>query len=405
MSTDVLILNTAVLDLRSPAFEFVEKLVGAGGLAKCKTPDMPAYTQEQIKAWIDKGCATAGGPGNTAPLIARAGFNIAVGVNLGKGNFGGLDIQGRTFHDVLTGTGVDMSAVYVHPSLPTGTTFIYEAPSNERGGIAYFPNANDDFDFEYFKGHVKRLKPRVVYYMYSGLSERGDANGGKDLADFVSWCRQQGCIVIVDSHTLTGNPKELIDNNKPLAAYNLLLPLLGNLDIFFTSDDESRMIQNTLDPEYRKRKHGDKDNGRCFLDFVTAKFTGKGEGRARLFGVTVSNGAYARFVSPDNRIQETIFCPSRFMAGEVVDLVGAGDSFRAGLIAYIVKQRESFVNGKLNVEEAVQMGNLVASIYIKSPLCDRYSNISDFDALLKIVRSGKKYADFKALLGALGTKS
>jgi sugar/nucleoside kinase (ribokinase family) len=297
-----------------------------------------------------------------------------------------------------------MSAVYVHPSLPTGTTFIYEAPSNERGGIAYFPNANNDFDFEYFKGHVKRLKPSVVYYMYSGLSSRGDANGGKDLASFVSWCRQQGSIVIVDSHTLTGNPKELIDKNKPVPAYKLLLPLLENLDIFFTSDDESRMIQNTLDPEYRKSKHSDKDNGRCFLDFATAKFTGKGKGRTRLFGVTVSNGAYARLVGPDNRVHDTVFCPSRFMAGEVVDLVGAGDSFRAGLIGYVVKQRDAFIKGSLNVEEAVQVGNLVASIYIKSPLRDRYSNIPNFENFLKIVRGGKTYADFKALLGALGVK-
>ena len=46
MATDVLILNTAVLDLRSPDFAFVDRLVGAGGLAKCATADMPSYTQE-----------------------------------------------------------------------------------------------------------------------------------------------------------------------------------------------------------------------------------------------------------------------------------------------------------------------------------------------------------------------
>jgi hypothetical protein len=211
MSTDVLILNTAVLDLRSPDFGFADKLVGAGGLAKCSTSDMPPYSQQQIKGWIDRGCATAGGPGNTAPLVARAGLKVAVGVNLGKGAYGGLDIQGGIFHDTLTANGVDMSSTFVHPSLPTGTTFIHEAPNNERGGIAYFPNANNDFEFEYFKTHVKRLKPVVVYYMYSGLSDRGDANGGKDLANFITWCRQQGCITIVDSHTLTGSPHELIE--------------------------------------------------------------------------------------------------------------------------------------------------------------------------------------------------
>ena len=188
----ILILNTAVLDVRSHDFGFVDLLVGAGGLAKCATADMPSTTQSQVQAYVDAGCATAGGPGNTAPLVARAGLRVAVGVNLGKGEYGGLDVQGRFFYDTLTRSGVDMSGTVVHPTLPTGTTFIHEVPGGERGGIAYFPNANNDFDFEKFKPLVLRLKPRVVYYMYSGLSSRGDANNGNDLATFMAWCRAQG---------------------------------------------------------------------------------------------------------------------------------------------------------------------------------------------------------------------
>ena len=60
MAVDILILNTAVTDLRRPDFGFADKLVGKGGLAKCKTEDMPDYAQEQIKQWIDEGTATAG---------------------------------------------------------------------------------------------------------------------------------------------------------------------------------------------------------------------------------------------------------------------------------------------------------------------------------------------------------
>ena len=86
MAIDVLVLNTAVTDLRSPDFVFADKLVGKGGLARCKTRDMPNYSQEQLREWIGRGFATAGGPGNTAPLIARGGLKVAVGVNLGKGD-------------------------------------------------------------------------------------------------------------------------------------------------------------------------------------------------------------------------------------------------------------------------------------------------------------------------------
>jgi hypothetical protein len=55
MSTDVLILNTAVSDFRSSEFAFTENLTGPGGLARCKTTDMPEYTQKQYKQWIRDG--------------------------------------------------------------------------------------------------------------------------------------------------------------------------------------------------------------------------------------------------------------------------------------------------------------------------------------------------------------
>ena len=67
MAVDILILNTAVVDLRRPDFDFTDTLVGKGGLAKCKTKDMPDYSQEQIRQWIDEGFATAGGPGQHRP--------------------------------------------------------------------------------------------------------------------------------------------------------------------------------------------------------------------------------------------------------------------------------------------------------------------------------------------------
>ena len=213
---DVLILNTAVVDLRSSDFSFTARLTGPGGLAKRPTSDMPDYSQEQISAWIAAGHATAGGPGNCAPLLARAGVRTAVGVNLGPGSCDGLDVQGRFFYDTMIANGIDMSATHVHGHLPTGTTFICDAAAAERGGIVYFPNANNDFHFDHFKRAVERLRPRIVYYMYSGLSDRGDANGGADLADFIHWCRSQGSITIVDSHTLTGDPQQLIASGRPV---------------------------------------------------------------------------------------------------------------------------------------------------------------------------------------------
>jgi len=400
MATDVLILNTAVTDLRRPDFDFVDELVGVGGLAKCKTDRFPHYSQQQIRQWILQGFATAGGPGNSAPLMARAGLKVAIGVNLGKGNYGGLDAQGRFFYDIMTENGIDMSPIHIHPHLPTGTTFIHSTTGQDRGGIAYFPNANDDFDFEIFKEAVKRLKPNIVYYMYSGLSERGDANQGQDLAEFITYCRRQGSVTIVDCHTLTANPQELIKKGESVEQYQLLEPLLPEVDLFFTSCDEAKLIENWFAPGRTWNKFDEHENNVHFLDFLTARFWRK-DNRTKLFGVTVSDGAYEKHICPDGQTAGPNKIQSRFLAGEVVDLVGAGDSFRAGLISYIASNLSLFKNGRINFTEAVQMGNLFASLYIKAPLDDRYGGIRPYDKMLKVVRSDIIYQSFDALQKAL----
>jgi len=397
MGVDVLLLNTAVADFRGQEFEFTDKLVGPGGLAKCKTADMPDYTQQQFKAWIDQGNATAGGPGNTAPLIARAGLDVAVGVNLGQGDFAGMDAPGQFFYRVMHDNGIDMSATYIHPTLPTGTTFIYEKETSDRGGIAYFPNANNDFDFDYFKRQVTRLAPKIVYYMYSGLSDRGDGNEGQDLAEFIQWCAQQGATTIVDSHTLTGNPHALIESDAAVPEYRLLKPLLNELDIFFTSYDEARMIENTLGQTGLSRGKTEDGYIRHFMDFLKEQ-AGAESHRTRLFGVTVSTGAFQKHVTPDGTVSDTQHVQSKFMAGEVIDLVGAGDYFRAGLITYIAKNIDAFKKGTLDFEYAVHMGNLFASLFIKAPLGDRYGHIRSYETLLSVVRSDRTYRNFDELI-------
>jgi sugar/nucleoside kinase (ribokinase family) len=396
MAADVLILNSGVADLRRPDFTFADKLVGKGGLAKCETKDMPNYSQQQISDWIRQGFATAGGPGNTAPLIAKTGLKVAVGVNLGRGDYDGLDAQGRFFHDVMTSNGIDMSPTHIHPDLATGTTFIHSTSGEDRGGIAYFPNANNDFNFEQFKGAVENLKPSIVYYMYSGLSDRGDANNGRDLAEFIKWCRSKGAVTIVDSHTLTGNPGELIKTGRPVKEYRLLEPLLPELDVFFTSCDEAKLIENTLAPGRNWENSTEHQNNLHFLELLTERFWRK-DNRTKLFGVTVSNGAYEKHACPDGRLEGPNKIESRFMAGEVVDLVGAGDSFRAGLITCIASNLNRFTDGSIDFTEAIQMGNLFASLFIKASLEDRYGNIKSYDKMLKVVRSNVTYPNFKAL--------
>jgi sugar/nucleoside kinase (ribokinase family) len=383
MAVDVLLLNTAVVDFRREDFYFTDDLVGERGVARCETRDMPAFSQAQFQEWIDQRFAVPGGLGNAAPLIAAAGLGVAVGANLGRGNASGLDAQGNFFRNQMAACGIDTSALVSHPSLPTGTTFINSSKACDRPGITYFSNANDDFDFEVFAAHVNRLKPRIVYYMYSGLSKRGDANEGRDLAEFMRWCRNRGAVAIADCHTLAGKPQNLIDSATPVAGYKLLEPLLPELDIFFTSSDESRLIQNTLFPSVRATESTDFSYS-GFLDMLADRYVSEG-GRTRLLGVTVSDGAYEKHILPGGYASGPAKISSTFMAGEVVDLVGAGDAFRAGLVTYVARNLAAFRSGEIDFSEAVQMGNLFASSYIKAPLERRYA-IESYEQMIKKVR-------------------
>ncbi len=115
----------------------------------------------------------------------------------------------------------------------------------------------------------------------------------------------------------------------------------------------------------------------------------------------MSDGAYERHVCPDGSIGGPNKIESRYMAGEVVDLVGAGDSFRAGLLTYIGRHLKEFRDGTMDFSRAVQMGNLFASLYIKAPLDDRYGNVRTYEKMLEIVDSGESYPSFESLRKAL----
>ena len=381
MSVDVLILNTAVVDFRSDQFAFASEFVRPGGLVKCDVKDMPRYSQQQYQAWIEHGKVSAGGPANCAPLLARSGFKTAVGANLGKGDFDGFDAIGRYFYDILAQNDVNLSGINVHPTLPTGITYIYETGSDERGGLCYFPNANNDFDFGHFKDVVTNLKPKIVYYMYSGLSTKGDANGGEDLAEFISRCRQAGCITLVDSVTLASDPRELSKRQTNIKAYNLLLPVLPEVDLFFISSDEAKLIAQTFGWAKKLINNDENENNQIILNCFAEHFW-KDNRRPRIFGITTSDGAFEKHTESSDIFSEPCEIKSRFMSNDVVDLVGAGDSFRAGVLAYILKNRDRFKAKTLNWHKSINMGNLYASLYIKAPLNDRYANILPYEDML-----------------------
>ncbi len=211
---------------------------------------------------------------------------------------------------------------------------------------------------------------------------------------------QPGRLTIADSHTLTGDPHRLIAEGKPVAEYKLLEPLLPELDVFFTSSDEAKLIENTLGQPRDWPRFDERQNNTHFMEFLTDK-AWRDNGRTRLFGVTVSNGAYEMHLTSDGKASNPEKITSRFLSGEVIDLVGAGDSFRAGLITYLARNLDAFRAGTIDFEQAVQAGNLFASLFIKAPLDDRYGNIKPYDKMLRVLQTPRSFDSFEALRKAM----
>lgn len=397
MGIDVLILNTAVVDVRVPKFKFSNTPVGKDGLLLPENKHMPNFSQKQLYSWMSKGYVTAGGSGNSAPLISRAGLKVSIAAVLGKGGYDGLDAQGRYFYDTMKANNVDMSAAVTHSELPTGTAFIQQNHSDERGGIVSFLNANHHFNFDIARNAVKNLKPAIVYYMYLGLSEGGDANRGKDLADFLRMCRHKGIVTLVDTHTLTKDPQKSIKREKPVDEYSLLEPVLPEVDIFFVSSDEAKLIANTLDKiSIAENKNSFAVN---FLNDLREKFS-KGT-KTKVYGLTTSNGAF--ITVGGSRCINPVLIQSGYTATGNINLVGAGDAFRSGFLVYVANNLIRFRNGAMNFQESVRMGNLFAALYVKSDPKNRYENIKPYEKMLEIVRNRDVYKTFNDVLRALKT--
>ena len=145
------------------------------------------------------------------------------------------------------------------------------------------------------------------------------------------------------------------------------------------------MIGNTLFGRQGWYDFSSKDHA-VFLETIAEKFWRKDK-RTRLFGITVKDGAFQKHCLPDDNSPAAEKIKSRFIVAGDINLVGAGDSFRSGVVTYIAHNMNGFIEGTIDFTEAIQMGNLFASIYIKNPLDDRFKGFGVFEELLGVVKA------------------
>jgi len=64
---------------------------------------------------------------------------------------------------------------------------------------------------------------------------------------------------------------------------------------------------------------------------------------------------------------------------------------------------DAFRQGTIDFEQAVQAGNLFASLYIKAPLGDRYGNIRTYPKMLQVLRT-KVVSQFRSPAKGVGLR-
>lgn len=229
------------------------------------------------------GSSTAIFAANIAALGIKTGF---VGM-IGKDSFGEL------VKNSLSAKGVDISMLIEHPTIVTGATVVLNY-NEDRANITH-QGAMDvmsfaDIDKQVFD-NTRHIHISSVF-MQSGIK--------KDLIDILKYTQSKGVTTSLDTQW---DPSENWDLD-----YKEILPLLS---VFLPNETELKFITRSESLEEAI------DKIKPYLNACVVKRGNKG----------------SLLILPDGTVNEQ----PAFLNKEVVDAIGAGDSFNSGFISQFVK--------------------------------------------------------------------
>lgn len=278
---------------------------------------------------------SAGGLGNA--LIALSGLGLKVGVSTRVGS----DMYGEYLLEQWRELGADMSGVTVDPNRPTAFSFVltnggertpfYSAGTGSEFGLSDIPTA-----------FVENSRCMIVYF--AGALPSLD---GAPMLELVKRCHAAGTVAILDT-----SDGVLVDHSD-IPSY----PPYANLVV---NREEGRRITGKESPGEileSLAKEG------CFTAVT------------RRDGVSLMTpaGEYLDVHSPyDGR--------------PVRNVVGAGDTFRAGLAAYIATHYHDFMEGRMDYREACLAASAVSYLYLSRISDVRPFSMADVRALLDVER-------------------
>lgn len=329
--------------------------------------------------------------------------------NVGVMGYLGKDAFSQFFRDGMDSMGINTYGLMDWANIPIGISIMTKG-KGERSGIAYFYRANGFFDG---KDEVKKrmifLNPRICHNSYIGLSPTGwDMDNGRNAERFLKWQQHDlGAITTTDTHTF--GRKQQVVNREKIEEYNLLQHPLAYTNIFICSLAEAKRIMNTWGIGYDETAEP-KDIAYQFLEELTETYFEqemKTSTLPRIFGVSMREGVLLRYQDNSGKIHDPVYVPSNYSQIKGVDLVGAGDSLKASLGAYISQNWGAFKEhkGEFNVKEAAQFAQLGATIYVTTPEdkkgVARFENIPTYNPMLEVIRSGEQFSKLKKLQKAL----
>ncbi len=327
-----------------------------------------------------------GGCGNVARPAA------ALGVKTGVIGYIGQDIEGEQFIKVMKEHSVNVFGVISDKRYRTDVSFIPQDKSGMRTPVTFcehvgkYLDPNDPRVME----RLIFLNPSIVQISYSGLFERGaDLEGGRRLARAIKWMKDTiDTLVMVDTHTYTLEPER----------YEYLKPSLEVADLFVCSDDEVDLIV----PQYGIKSGAHMvDKRQAFLSYLKKQYCKGNE--ARLYAITSAEKTLVLYYKSIGEVKQIesknwFLTTKEYMPNNQFYLIGAGDSWKAGLNVYILHHLEEFKSGDLNIEEGVQFANLTSRLYISGEGVQAFKHYKYFN-LQRLISGKKPDIDLKPLSG------
>lgn len=266
--------------------------------------------------------------------IAGAESNVAIGLTrLGKKvrwiSRVGADPFGKMILSTLAGEGIDVSHVIQDDSAPTGIYF-KEFKGYGDPNVYYYRNFSAASRFS-----VNDIKPEwfenARHLHVTGITPALGAHTAEFMQEVMKLAKEKGLTVSFDPNLR----RKLWSEEKARAVLASLIPLC---DIFLPGIEEAEFLL------------GIQDYSQCSAEFlkmgpklVVIKLGAKGS--AAFFG------------------KQTVMVPSTPVE-KVVDTVGAGDAFAAGLLSALLNEKNPLDEATLTVviQDALQRANLLGAL-------------------------------------------